>query len=74
VLLKTQSWLPSSVYSFIAQPWMSREVSAEPACRPTVEMRVSTGVFLPRERKLAEVRSEQSLVASNSPYALGVSG
>lgn len=69
-MLKTQSKLPSSVYSFIAHPWTSRAVSAEPACGPTVDTRSSTGDFFPGDRKLAEVMSEQSPVASNSPYAL----
>lgn len=71
VLLKTQSWFPSSVYSFMAQPWTSRAVSAEPRSSPTVETLRRTGVFFPTLfKKLAEVMSVQSLVTSNSPYAL----
>lgn len=71
VLLKTQSRLPSSVYIFIPQPWTSRDVSAEPDSGPTVETRRRTGDFFPALlRKLADVMSEQSASASNTPYAL----
>lgn len=68
VLLKTKSWFPSSVYIFMAHPCTSRVVSAEPASGPTVDTRRRTGVFLPTwPRKLADVMSEQSSVAVNSP-------
>ena len=71
VLLKTQSKFPSSVYSFMAQPWTSRAVSAEPRSGPTVDIRRRTSVFFPTVlRKLADVMSEQSWVTSNSPNAL----
>lgn len=73
VLLNTQSRFPSSVYIFIAQPCTSRIVSADPRSGPTVEMRRRHLDLLPTlPRKLAEVRSEQSSVTSNSPYALVV--
>lgn len=68
VLLNTQSKLPSSVYSFIAQPCTSRTVSAEPDSGPMVDTRQSTGVVLPTLlKKLADVMSEQSAVTVNSP-------
>ena len=71
VLLNTQSRFPSSVYIFMAHPCTSRTVSAEPRSGPTVEMRRRSGVVFPMAlRKLAEVRSVQSWVHLNSPYAL----
>lgn len=73
VLLNTKSWLPSSVYNFMAQPWTSRRVSADPVSPPTVETRRRHSVFFPTLlRKLAEVMSVQSSVTSKTPNALRI--
>lgn len=68
--LKTKSWLPSWVKSFIAHPRTSRTVSADPFSPPTVEIRKSPGVFFPTPvKKSASVMSEMSWVTSHSPQA-----
>ena len=70
MLLKTKSWLPSSVNIFMAHPLTSLCVSAPPACGATVLTRSSTLLFLPTPFKnLALVRDEMSFVTSNSPQA-----
>ena len=68
--LKTKSWLPSSVKSFIAHPRTSRTVSLDPFSPATVEIRHNTFVLFPIPVKnLASVRSLASCVTSNSPQA-----
>ena len=70
MLLKTQSWFPSCVKNFIAQPRTSLSVSTEPRSRATVESRSITGVVVPTPlRNLADVISEMSWVTSNAPKA-----
>lgn len=65
VLLKTQSRIPSSVFSLIAKPRGSRAVSAEPLSPPTVEKRTVALTFLPTEvNSLHEVISLRSYVVS----------
>lgn len=65
VLLNTQSQLPSSVLSLMANPRGSRAVSALPDSPPTVEKRTVARTFLPTPwNKLCEVMSERSWVTS----------
>ena len=68
VLLKTQSWFPTSVKSFMPHPRGSRTLSADPFSGPTVDILSKTGVSFPIPFKnAAEVMFEISCVTTNFP-------